>query len=116
MELLDKSVQDLKSGKIPELSTPLQQGPEIDLNLSTIIPENYINDIHTRLIMYKRIANSHTKEELNTLQAEMIDRFGLLPQTIKYLFLLTELKLLAAKLGITKMRVTNQNGTIDFQE
>ncbi|MBA3536368.1 MAG: transcription-repair coupling factor, partial [Tatlockia sp.] len=54
MEMLEKAVSDLKSGKTPELATPLHQGPEIDLRLSAILPESYIGDIHTRLIMYKR--------------------------------------------------------------
>lgn len=116
MEMLDKAVNDLKEGKTPELATPLQQGPEIDLRLSAILPEDYIADIHTRLIMYKRIANAKEKEQLRDLQIEMIDRFGLLPQPAKNLLLVTELKLLAAKLGINKLYAAQQNGKIEFNE
>ena len=116
MEMLDKAVCDLKAGKTPELATPMQQGPEIDLRLSAILPEDYIADIHTRLIMYKRIANAKSKEELRELQIEMIDRFGLLPQAAKQLLLVTELKLLATKLGITKINAAQQNGKIEFGE
>ncbi|WP_035918257.1 transcription-repair coupling factor [Legionella fairfieldensis] len=116
MEMLDKAVSDLKSGKTPELATPMHQGPEIDLRLSAILPEDYIADIHTRLIMYKRIANAKNKEQLRDLQIEMIDRFGLLPQPAKYLLLVTELKLLATKLGINKIHAAQQNGRIEFNE
>ena len=116
MEMLDKAVSDLKSGKTPELATPLHQGPEIDLRLSAILPENYIGDIHTRLIMYKRIANAKDKEQLRDLQIEMIDRFGLLPQPAKHLLLVTELKLLATKLGINKINAAQQNGKIEFSD
>lgn len=114
MEMLDKAVSDLKAGKTPELAIPMQQGPEIDLRLSAIIPEDYIVDIHTRLIMYKRIANSKNKDDLRELQIELIDRFGLLPQPVKQLFLVTELKLLAARMGINKIQAAQQQGKIEF--
>ncbi|MBA2656362.1 MAG: transcription-repair coupling factor [Tatlockia sp.] len=116
MEMLEQAVNDLKSGKTPELATPLRQGPEIDLRLSALLPESYIGDIHTRLIMYKRIANAKSKEQLRDLQIEMIDRFGLLPPQAKHLVLVTELKLIAAKLGINKINAAQQHGKIEFSD
>ncbi|QDP72435.1 transcription-repair coupling factor [Legionella israelensis] len=115
MDMLDKAVADLKSGKIPELAAPMQQGAEIDLRISAIIPEDYIADVHTRLIMYKRIANAKDKEQLRQLQIEMIDRFGLLPQPVKHLLLITELKMLADNLGVKRISVHAQQGKIDFE-
>lgn len=114
MEMLDKAVSDLKAGKTPELATPIHQGPEIDLRISAILPEDYIGDIHARLIMYKRIANAKDKEQLRELQIEMIDRFGLLPQPAKQLLLLTDLKLQAEQLGIAKINAAQQQGKIEF--
>ncbi|WP_131751004.1 transcription-repair coupling factor [Legionella erythra] len=114
MEMLDKAVNDLKAGKTPELAAPIHQGPEIDLRMSAIIPDDYIADIHTRLIMYKRIANAKDKDQLRELQVEMIDRFGLLPQPVKQLLLITELKLLAERLGIIKINAAQQQGKIEF--
>ncbi len=114
MEMLDKAVSDLKAGKTPELAAPMHQGPEIDLQMSAIIPEDYIGDIHTRLIMYKRIANAKDKPQLRDLQIEMIDRFGLLPQSVKQLLLVTELKFLAAQLGIIRINASGQSGKIEF--
>ena len=116
MELLDKAVSDLKAGKTPELAAPMHQGPDIDLRLSAIIPDDYIGDIHTRLIMYKRIANAKDKQQLQDLHVEMIDRFGLLPQPVKHLLLVTDLKLLAGKLGITRITSSGQSGKIEFGE
>ena len=116
MEMLDRAVNDLQAGKIPELSAPMQQGPEIDLRLSAIIPEDYIADIHMRLIMYKRIANAKDKQQLRDLQIEMIDRFGLLPQSVKQLLLVTELKFLADKLGIVRIQSSAEQGKIEFND
>jgi transcription-repair coupling factor (superfamily II helicase) len=116
MEMLDKAVKDLKSGKTPELSAPMNQGCEIDIRISAIIPEDYIADIHNRLIMYKRIANAESKEILNQLQVELIDRFGLLPQAVKNLFMLTELKILANKIGIQRISLNKGKGKINFNQ
>ncbi len=116
MEMLDKAVDDLKAGKTPELAAPMHQGPEIDLRVSAILPEDYIPDIHTRLIMYKRIANAKNNEQLRDLQIEMIDRFGLLPQPAKQLLCITELKLLASAVGIRKINAAQQQGKIEFSE
>ncbi|WP_058535584.1 transcription-repair coupling factor [Legionella saoudiensis] len=116
MEMLDKAVSDLKAGKIPELSAPMHQGPEIDLRISAIIPEDYIGDIHNRLIMYKRISNAKDKQQLYELQIELIDRFGLLPAPVKHLLLITELKLKAQQMGIVKISASAQQGKLDFNE
>jgi len=116
MDMLDRAVNDLKAGKIPELSAPMNQGPEVDLRMSAIIPEDYIGDIHTRLIMYKRVANAKDKEQLRDLQIELIDRFGLLPQPVKLLLLITDLKFLAEKLGVTRINGSGQKGKIEFND
>ena len=114
MEMLDKAVRDLKAGKTPELSAPMNHGPDIDLRMSAIIPEDYIGDTHMRLIMYKRISNAVDSQQLRDLQIELIDRFGLLPQPVKQLFLITELKFLATQLGINRINASAQNGKIEF--
>ncbi len=115
MEMLDKAVSDLKSGKTPELNAPIQHGPEIDLRISTVIPEDYIGDVHLRLIFYKRIAHAKSEEQLHELQIELIDRFGLLPPSVKHLFLITKLKGLACRVGIHKIQVSGQQGKLDFE-
>ena len=102
-ELLERAVKALKQGKDPQLDRPLDHGAEIDLHIPILIPDDYLPDVHARLILYKRIASASSEEALRELQVEMIDRFGLLPQPVKDLFAVTELKLLALPLGIRKI-------------
>jgi transcription-repair coupling factor (superfamily II helicase) len=116
MDLLERAVDALRSGKQPELDKPLEHGTEVDLGLSALIPDDYLPDVHTRLIMYKRIANAKSFEELRELQVEMIDRFGLLPDQVKNLFEVTRIKLLANPLGITKIELHENGGRILFNE
>jgi transcription-repair coupling factor (superfamily II helicase) len=93
---------------------PHEAGPEIDLQSPALIPETYLGDVHTRLVLYKRIANARSHEDLRALQVEMIDRFGLLPPATKTLFAMAELKLQAEKLGIRKIEAGAMGGRILF--
>ncbi|NOX08810.1 MAG: transcription-repair coupling factor [Gammaproteobacteria bacterium] len=113
-ELLARAVASLKDGKQPQLDCPLDHGPEVDLHTTALIPDTYLPDVHTRLILYKRIASAENKEALYDLQVEMIDRFGLFPDPVKHLMAVTEIKLLAAPLGIKKLDLGNKGGRILF--
>jgi len=113
-ELLERAVDALKSGKQPELDAPMDRGPEVDLQTAALIPEDYLPDIHGRLVLYKRISNTETKEDLRELQVEMIDRFGLFPEPVKTLFSVTELKQQAEKMGIKKIEANAGGGRIIF--
>lgn len=115
-DLLDRAVRALKQGKQFDIDITKLENSEINLHIPTLIPEDYLPDVHIRLVLYKRIANAKTKSDLDDLQVEMIDRFGLLPDNTKYLFQVTELKLLAEKIGIKKIECTAQGGRIEFQE
>jgi len=113
-ELLERAVKALKSGKQPELDTALDTGPEVDLQTAALIPEDYLPDIHARLVLYKRIASAETDDDLRKLKVEMIDRFGLLPAQVKALFSIAGLKLQAAHLGIKKIEAHTTGGRIVF--
>lgn len=115
LDYLERAVHALKQGENVEKSlTEKDDITEVDLKIPTIIPENYVADINARLILYKRIANSENQTELDNLQIEMIDRFGLLPESAKNLIHATELKLTAKKLGIRKIIANLKTGSIEF--
>ena len=99
MEMLERAVNALKSGKVPDLERPMHQGPEVDLHLPALLPDDYLPDVHLRLVLYKRIAAAANSDDLRELQVEMIDRFGLLPPPAKNLFRIAELKLAAKRTG-----------------
>jgi transcription-repair coupling factor (superfamily II helicase) len=114
MELLERAVSALKSGKQPDLERPLDAGPEVELHLPALIPADYVPDVHLRLVLYKRIASTLAREELDELKSEMIDRFGPMPLYAETLFRVTRLKLRAASLGIRKIDVGATAGAITF--
>ncbi|MDH4569555.1 transcription-repair coupling factor [Pseudomonas sp. BN414] len=114
MEMLERAVKAIRKGEQPNLEQPLGGGPEINLRVPALIPEDYLPDVHARLILYKRIASAADEDGLKELQVEMIDRFGLLPDPTKHLVRQTLLKLQAEKLGIKKVDAGPQGGRIEF--
>ncbi|MBD8123175.1 transcription-repair coupling factor [Pseudomonas lutea] len=114
MEMLERAVKSIRKGEQPNLDQPLGGGPEVNLRVPGLIPEDYLPDVHARLILYKRIANAADEDGLKDLQVEMIDRFGLLPEPTKNLVRLTSLKLKAEQLGIKKVDAGPQGGRIEF--
>jgi transcription-repair coupling factor (superfamily II helicase) len=115
-ELLARAVAELREGREPDLEDPFTHGPEVETGLVALIPEDYMPDVHMRLVHYKRIANAESKTALDDLQVEIIDRFGPIPEPAKTLFKVTWLKLLAQPLGIDKIQAGAQGGLLRFGE
>jgi transcription-repair coupling factor (superfamily II helicase) len=116
MEMLEQAVEYLKSGQGTDMPLEKATATEVELKIPSYIPEHYSPDIHTRLILYKRIANAENQAELDALQVEMIDRFGLLPAQAKNLFAITELKLQATSLGIHKIEANAETCVLSFYD
>jgi transcription-repair coupling factor (superfamily II helicase) len=114
MEMLERAVTAIKEGKTPDLDAPMHQGPEVDLRIPALLPEDYVPDVHMRLMLYKRIAAAPSREALRELQVEMIDRFGLLPEFAKNLFRIADLKQQAKTLGLRKVDVAPGGGSVVF--
>ena len=112
--LLERAVAALRAGKAPVLDRPLDTGAEVDVREPALIPEDYLPDVHTRLIMYKRVAGARTEEALEDLMVEMIDRFGPVPPAARLLFDLTRLKHRATPLGVRKIEAGPAGGRIVF--
>ena len=111
---MERAVQAIRAGRQPELDRPLDHGTEVDLHIPAILPEDYLPDVHIRLIQYKRIASAGSVAELRDLKVEMIDRFGLLPDAATNLFDITQLKLHAQAFGVQKIEAGPKGGKIHF--
>lgn len=114
MDMLDRAVKSIKDGKTLDLDKPLSDGAEINLRIPALMPDDYIPDVNSRLVLYKRLAACSNERDLKDLQIEMIDRFGLLPEPAKNLIRVTELKFIAEKIGITKLEASASAGRIEF--
>ena len=114
MDMLERAVKAIRSGTTPNLTEPLDTSHDVNLHVPALIPDDYLPDVHMRLIMYKRISNAATVEALDQLKIEMIDRFGLLPDPLRNLFRTTALKLAAGAIGVARIDVGSGGGRLEF--
>jgi len=115
-DFLARAVHALKSGQEVDLQKEPEDNSEIDLQMTALIPDSYLADVTLRLQFYKRIASATNSRALDEIQVEMIDRFGLLPQALKNLFAISELKLKLLSLGIKKLEANDKGGKMEFIE
>jgi len=113
-ELLGRAVDSLRAGREPDLEAPLDAGVDINLHVPALLPDDYVPDVHLRLMLYKRISATTTGVELRDLQVELIDRFGLLPAAAKNLVRIAALKQRALMLGIEKIDAADAGGYLVF--
>jgi len=114
LEMLDQAVEAIRSGQNPNKKLTFDQGIEVNLHIPALIPEKYLPDVNMRLTFYKRLANCKDKQQLHELQVEMIDRFGLLPDPVKALFEIAEIRQIGEKLGLKKIEAGPNGGRLQF--
>ncbi len=115
LEILERTVRAVRSGKKLTLEDNFNHsGCEVELPVVALIPEDYLPDVQMRLQCYKRLSACTSQAELERIQIDMIDRFGLLPEALKNLMAQSEIRLLANALGMSKIRAHAQTGTIYF--
>ena len=116
MELLENAVDALKAGREPSLEDLTSQQTEVELRMPSLLPDDFIPDVNTRLSFYKRIASAKKENELEEIKVELIDRFGLLPDAARNLLDIARLRQQAQKLGIRKLEGNEKGGVIEFAE
>jgi len=116
MDMLNKAVEDLKSGKsIDKIDLNISE-VEINLGIPTLIPESYLPDINQRINFYKKIAYAKNDSEYDEIKFEMQDRFGEIPEPITNLFTASKIKDLCKTHHINKLIVKNHDASIKFSE
>src|SRR5579862_3613749 len=116
LDMLEQAVKALREGRDPVIEQPLAADTEVELRLPVFLPEAYVADVHVRLGLYKRIAAAESDEALDELTAEIYDRFGELPAAAQSLLRIARLKLRALALGVRRLDLGAQGGTLTFEE
>ncbi len=111
IKLIEQAVAELKG---EEWSHEID--PEINIRLMALLPESYISDTDIRLNLYRRLSMIKEHNQLLSMEEEIRDRFGPLPQEVKNLFELVGLRILLKKIGINKLDVGKAGITLSFSE
>ncbi|MEE8287981.1 MAG: transcription-repair coupling factor [Nitrosomonadaceae bacterium] len=112
--LLDAAIKSLKEGREPDMQHPLGVTTEINLHAPSLLPDDYCNDIHERLVLYKRMANCESSDQLDDMHQELVDRFGLFPDPVRTLLECHRLRIAARPLGILRIDATAENILVQF--
>lgn len=109
-KVLDEAIRELKRTSFRDLfKDEIQQQDDfvqdctIDTDLEILIPDSYVENTAERLALYTRLDNSKGEEELTAFYAEMQDRFGPMPDSVKDLFTTVRCRKLAVELGFERM-------------
>lgn len=113
-DMLNHAVKQLKAGKEPDLNAPLGVTTEINLHTPALLTTEYCPDVHERLVIYKRLANCENDDELDSMQEELVDRFGLLPEQGEALIACHRLRIAAKAIGIIKIDASSETIQLQF--
>ena len=114
VDMLNRAVQSLKGGREPDLDIHTSNGTEINLHAPALMPESYCANVHQRLVVYKRLANTETESQLQAMQEEIIDRFGTMPDPVVTLIESHRLRIASKPLGITRIDASGESITMQF--
>ncbi len=113
-EMLEEAISSMKDGDVGEALAD-QWSPTINVGASVLIPEDYVADLNVRMSLYRRLSSIETREEIDRFAAELIDRFGPLPDEVKHLFEIVFIKQLAKAAGVEKIDAGPKGGIVSFR-
>ena len=114
-EMLEEAVSSMREGGDGASGMEDQWSPTINLGASVLIPEYYVTDLNVRMSLYRRLSGLETRADIDAFAAELIDRFGPLPDEVRHLFEIVAIKQLALKAGVEKIDAGPKGGTVAFR-
>ncbi|HEX8300183.1 transcription-repair coupling factor [Sphingomonas sp.] len=114
--MLEEAIMDAKAGGIREELRPKDLSPSINVDAPILIPEDYVPDLDLRMGLYRRLNEVEDTDGIESFAAEMIDRFGKLPDATENLLRLIETKLNAKKACIAKLDTGPKGALVTFHD
>lgn len=116
-QMLEETVASLKAQRkgAKEEEADIDWSPQINLGLSVLIPEEYVADLPLRLGLYRRVAEMTADTDVSSFAAELVDRFGPMPEEVKHLIAVLGIKLLCKKAGVERIDAGPKGAVISFR-
>ena len=113
-QMLEEAVAQAKSGLSDDEQSE-SWSPQINVGASVMIPERYVKDLNLRMSLYRRIAELNDKQDVDAFGAELIDRFGTLPEEVEHLLKIIEIKQYCRRAGIEKIETGPKGAIVSFR-
>jgi len=114
-QMLEEAVALAKTGGDDAFADLEEWSPQITIGTSVLIPERYVNDLNVRLGLYRRISQLEDQREIDSFAAEMIDRFGPLPDEVEHLLKILAIKRLCRDANIAKIDAGPRGASLSFR-
>ncbi len=113
-QMLEEAVLSLKAG----ISAPVADrwSPQITIGTPVLIPEDYVADLPVRLALYRRLAEIETERDIEAFGAELVDRFGTLPQEVEHLLQIVAIKSLCRRANVERIEVGPKGAVLAFRD
>jgi transcription-repair coupling factor (superfamily II helicase) len=112
-QMLEEAIASLREGGAEERSE--QWSPQITVGSAVLIPESYVSDLQARLALYRRLSKLTERDEIEAFAAELTDRFGPLPEEVKHLLAVVQIKGYCRKAGIAQIEAGPKGAVISFR-
>ncbi|MBB5045655.1 transcription-repair coupling factor (superfamily II helicase) [Rhodopseudomonas rhenobacensis] len=112
--MLEEAIVNLKAGVVEPVAD--RWSPQITIGMPVLIPEEFVADLSVRLSLYRRLADLDTDEEIDAFAAELRDRFGLLPDEVRYLFKVAAIKAYCRRANVEKVDAGPKGVVISFRD
>ena len=113
--MLEEAIQNLKTG-MTESADDERWSPQITIGMPVLIPEDFVADLAVRLSLYRRLADLDTDDEIDNFAAELRDRFGPLPDEVRYLFKVAAIKAYCRRANVEKVDTGPKGAVISFRD
>ncbi len=114
-QMLEDAVSELRAEQGKKRREDHDWTPSIELGLPVLIPEGYVRDLPVRLGLYRRIGALSSDAETEAMAAELVDRFGPLPEEVENLFQVVTLKRLCREAGVEKLDAGPRGMVLTFR-
>jgi transcription-repair coupling factor (superfamily II helicase) len=113
-QMLEEAVLNLKAG----ISGPVADkwSPQITIGTPVLIPEEYVADLPVRLALYRRLAEIEDDRDIEAFAAELVDRFGPLPEEVEYLLQVVSIKSLCRRANVERIEVGPKGAVLSFRD
>jgi transcription-repair coupling factor (superfamily II helicase) len=113
-QMLEEAVASLKAG----ITAPAADkwSPQITVGTPVMIPEDYVADLPVRLALYRRLAEIEDEREIEAFGAELVDRFGPLPQEVEHLLQIVAIKALCRRANVEKIETGPKGAVVSFRD
>ncbi len=114
-QMLQEAVAAAKEGGAEQIATQ-EFSPQINLGIPVLIPEKYVEDLPTRLSLYRRVGNLREAQEIEQFAVELTDRFGKMPVEVENLLTVMQIKNLCLQAGIEKIDAGPKGAVLSFYQ